>query len=226
LYNISVTEKELPRNLERENRQLLRIAVCSTPWLDVPPKSYGGIEALIYDFLLHYPEEKLNFFLYSVGGTANRPTAERLKGEIGYHFDHELYSQIQNPGASVKEAIHLVNFYKELDKKIEEGEHFDLVHHHLMFMGGVFAFSRGGEIPHLITMHGPIKDNNDIEFLRSIGTEPGIYFSSISDNQREHLGDLPWIGTVHNGVNCEKFKYRQDKQRKRPENRDRSCQKM
>jgi glycosyltransferase involved in cell wall biosynthesis len=199
--------REIPPNPERENRKPLRIAVCSTPWLEVPPKSYGGIEALVYDALLNYPAEKLDFFLYSVGETAHRRTAKRLKGKIGYHFDHELYKEIQKPGASVKEAIHLVNFYKEIDERIKNGEHFDLIHHHLMFIGGFAAFFGSKDIPHLITMHGPIEDPMDIEFLRSIGTEPGIYFNSISDNQRRNLPDLPWIGTVHNGVNCERFNY-------------------
>jgi len=201
-------ERDFSKSPERkEELKPLRIAMCSTPWLEVPPKSYGGIEALIYDALLNYPAENLGFFLYSVGETAHRRTARRLKGEVGYHFGHELYKEIQKPGASVKEAIHLVEFYKELDRRIKSGEHFDLIHHHLMFMGGVFAFGRGKEIPHLITMHGPIEDPMDIRFLHSIGSKPGIYFNSISDNQRRNLPDLPWIGTVHNGINCEKFQF-------------------
>lgn len=198
-------EFEGPLGYPEKERELkpLNAAVCSTPWVRVPPPMYGGIEALVDDFTSHYLEQRIRYFLYTVGGSEE----ERSGGEVGHFFDHELYKDIQKPGASVKEAIHLAEFYKELDRRIKNGEHFDIIHHHLMFMGGLCAFFRGQEIPHLITMHGPIDDDYDIQFLNSIASQPGIYFNSISDNQREHLPNLPWIGTVHNGISCERFEF-------------------
>lgn len=199
------------RKEREENQARLKVAICSTPWLAVPPKSYGGIEALIYDFLINYPGENVDYFLYTVGETTRRPTTKDLTGEIGYHYESIQYERIKEPNAHLREAIHIMNFYHEMDRRIKNGEECQIIHHHLMFMGGVFTFGKRINLPHLISIHGPIEDEVDKEFLLSLKDEPGIYFTSISNNQGRHLPQLPWVKTVYNGVNVEKFPLQKEK---------------
>ena len=205
---MSYHEREVGKE---EELSPIRVAVCSTPWLSVPPESYGGIEALVYDSLLAYPDQKIDYFLYTVGETAQRETASHLSPQIGWVYDKGLYPRIREASALTKEAIHTINFYKDLERRISAGEHFDLVHHHMMFTGTVFALGKRIKLPHLVTVHGPLEDEFDLEFLKSTIGEEGIYFTSISDNQGRHLPELNWVKTVHNGIDVENFPLKTDK---------------
>jgi glycosyltransferase involved in cell wall biosynthesis len=166
----------------------LRIAMIAPPWFEVPPTSYGGIEAVVaelVDALLARGHE-----VSLIGAGPARTAASRYFAV----YDAPPSSRVGEP---LPQLVHAAAAGRILD-----GLDVDVVHDHSL-AGPLLA--RGREVPTVVTAHGEVTG------------EPGAYLGwlgcsvslvAISDAQRRLAGHLSWAGRVHNGLRVETFPYR------------------
>jgi glycosyltransferase involved in cell wall biosynthesis len=89
----------------------------------------------------------------------------------------------------------------EAYRRAHEGE-FDVVHSHLDFQA--FACAGLSRTPTITTLHGRL-DLPDLARLYARFPEAGVV--SISNNQREPLGQARWLGTVYNAVPVDRLPF-------------------
>jgi glycosyltransferase involved in cell wall biosynthesis len=172
----------------------LQIAMVSTPWFEVPPKGYGGIESVC-----HVLAE----------GLTSRGHDVAL---IGAGTDHDSAGFIPTftepadglgTGESVTvEGIHALR----ATRYISDMERVDVVHDHSV-LGPALADRHGA--PTVVTAHGPIEGTvGDLFRLFPRNVAP----VAISDSQRSAAPDVPWVSTIHHGIDVEEIPFREDKE--------------
>lgn len=169
-----------PRTMPGAVQRPLRIAMVVPPWYELPPPGYGGLEqvcAALVDGLVARGHEVTLFGAGTWTGTRARfvSTVSELEAE--------------RLGQALPELAHLVR----VEKLIAPGE-FDVVHDHTT-IGPLVAARRS--VPTLVTVHGnPTGELGDI--LRAVPRQVGMV--AISHAQRRLDPNLPWVATVHNGM--------------------------
>lgn len=175
----------------------LRIVLVAPPYFDVPPKGYGGTEAVVADLADALVARGHDVTLLGAGadGTAARfvPVWERTVSErLG-----EPYPEVMH-ALKVRRAI----------ADIAASSGVDVVHDHT-FAGPLNApVYRALGLPTVATVHGPI-DDDLAPFYRQLGADVGLI--AISDRQRELAPELNWVGRVHNALRVEDWPFETDK---------------
>jgi glycosyltransferase involved in cell wall biosynthesis len=169
----------------------LRIAIEAPPWFEVPPHSYGGIEWICY---------------WLVDGLIARGHQVTLIGAGRNHTDAEFFQSYERPpserlGQSIPEVLHAAASAWALD-----GISVDVIHTH-MLAGPLLA--RGRAAPTVVTAHGPMAGELG-QYYR--WAAPYINLVAISQSQRGEAEDLPWAGTVYNGIPVGEYPYREHKE--------------
>jgi hypothetical protein len=77
-----------------------------------------------------------------------------------------------------------------------------LVHDHTL-AGPLLAAGR--PVPTVVTAHGPV-DGELGDYYRQLGDRVALV--AISDIQRRSAPDLPWMATVHNGIDVDAYPFR------------------
>jgi glycosyltransferase involved in cell wall biosynthesis len=169
----------------------MRIALICTPWYRVPPRGYGGIEqvvALLADGLVARGHDVT---LVGVDGTGSR--AQRFVST----FDRPQGARI---GSALPEVVHAARSWEALrDLDV------DLVHDHST-AGPLLAPARS--CPTVVTAHNDVAGEHG-DVLRALA--PHLSVVAISRHQRGLSPDLPWVGTVHNGVDVSRYTFSVDK---------------
>lgn len=168
----------------------MRIAQIAPPWFAVPPVRYGGIEwvvALLAD------------------GLADRGHDVTLFASGGSHTRAKLVTVFDDPpgGEHIGEAFYDV---VHASAAYDDAGSFDLIHDH----SGLIGPAIGAHVPTPVvhTLHGPFTD----EAKRVYGLLSGrIWYVAISEAQRAFCPDLSYAGTVHNGIDLDKYPFRKDK---------------
>jgi glycosyltransferase involved in cell wall biosynthesis len=157
----------------------LHVAVIAPPWMELPPRGYGGIEAVCADLVVALLRSEHRVTLIGVGrdgtGATFVPTYDRPQGE--------------RLGQAVPEVVHasaLPAILADLDV--------DVVHDHT-FAGPLLAPAHG--LPTVVTAHGPTGGEIG-DYYRNISRT--VHLVAISDAQRTCAPDTRWCGTVHNGL--------------------------
>lgn len=84
----------------------------------------------------------------------------------------------------------------------------DVVHDHTL-AGSLLAIGRPPPAVTVVTAHGPVAG----ETARYYGLlAPHVGIVAISDAQRALAPDVPWIGTVHNGLPVDEYPFRAEKE--------------
>jgi glycosyltransferase involved in cell wall biosynthesis len=169
----------------------LRIAIEAPPWFEVPPHGYGGIEWICY---------------WLVDGLIARGHQVTLIGAGRNHTNAEFFQSYERPpseriGQSIPEVLHAAASAWALD-----GISVDVVHTH-MLAGPLLA--RGRAAPTVVTAHGPMTGELG-QYYR--WAAPYINLVAISQSQRGEAEDLPWVGTVYNGIPVAEYPYREQKE--------------
>jgi glycosyltransferase involved in cell wall biosynthesis len=167
----------------------MRIAMVAPVWFPVPPTGYGGIElvvALLADGLVDAGHDVT---LFASGGSRTKahlisPMAEPPDpaelGNTWYDGYHALASYVQVDG-------------------------FDVVHDHAGVVGPICGTMLGGTPPVVHTLHGPWTAQT--RPLYDIVAKH-VHLIAISDAQRADNSDVPYAGTVHNGIDLDAYPYR------------------
>lgn len=169
----------------------MRIAQIAPPWFAVPPVRYGGIEwvvALLADGLADRGHEVT---LYASGGSLTRAKLVTVFDDPpgGEHIGEIFY-----------DVVHASTAYLEAEK-------FDLIHDHSGLIGPAIGAHVGKPVVH--TLHGPFNEEAKRVYRLLSGR---VHFVAISEAQRGFCPDLSYAGTVHNGIDLDRYPFRSEKE--------------
>jgi glycosyltransferase involved in cell wall biosynthesis len=165
----------------------VRIAQIAPCWITVPPAGYGGIELVVSLLTDELFERGHEVTLFASGGSETKA---------------DLVSYYETPpgtaalvGDPLAELPHLLHAYSRAAE-------FDVIHDHSAPLG----CSIGAQIsrpPVVHTIHGPLFDGRPKEVYPLIAGR--VHLVSISDFQRNGLPDIPYAGTVYNGIDVKAY---------------------
>ena len=170
----------------------MRIAVVAPVWFPVPPSGYGGIElvvALLADGLVDAGHDVT---LFASGGSQ---TKAKLVSPMAEPPDPR---ELGNPWF---DGYHALSAYLQVDG-------FDVVHDHAGVVGPICGAMLGGRPPVVHTLHGPWTEPTRLLYSL-VGHH--VRLIAISEAQRADNPDVPYAGTVHNGIDLGAYPYRADK---------------
>jgi len=171
----------------------MRVAVVAPVWFAVPPAGYGGIEIVVSLLADGFVDAGHDVTLFASGGSRTKaalvspmsePPDPRELGNPWYDGYHALASYLQADG-------------------------FDIVHDHAGIVGPICGALLRGTPPVVHTLHGPWTEHN--RPLYSLLAHH-VNLVAISDAQRAANLDVPYLGTVHNGIDVSAYTYREDKE--------------
>jgi len=184
-------------SIDHAGRQL-HIAMVVPPYFDVPPKAYGGVEAVVADLVDSLVDRGHRVTLIGAGEPGT-------KGELIPVWDRILPERLGEP---FPEVVHALKVRRAIERLIAT-DGVDLVHDHT-FAGPLNApVYRALGLPTVITVHGPVESDSYC-YYKELGDDVALV--AISDRQRELAPDLPWVGRVHNALRVSEWPYRPDKE--------------
>ncbi|WP_219507310.1 glycosyltransferase family 4 protein [Nonomuraea ceibae] len=167
----------------------LRIVMVAPPWQEVPPKAYGGIEAMLADLITGLAGRGHDVTLIAAG-----------RGGVPARF---LRTYREPPSARIGTVLPEV-LHAACAQRMLSALEADVVHDHSL-TGPLTAAARA--IPTVVTCHTR-SDGEYGEYYRALGSP----LVAISHAQRALAPDLNWAGTVHNALDTGSFPYRERKQ--------------
>jgi glycosyltransferase involved in cell wall biosynthesis len=176
----------------------LRVALVAPAWFPVPPRGYGGIEAVVHLLATQLKEMGHEVTTFAAEGSDPRLRAVSLAPD---DWSEDLGTSMQG----VREATYEVRVNRELQKRRHD---FDVVHLHTEFPGMACASLPGLDIPRLATVHSGIGEEV-VTFLKEI--DELIDLVAISKAQREQAPTVRWRAVVHNAVRVDDFEVEDDK---------------
>lgn len=178
----------------------LRIGVVAPPYFEVPPGSYGGIEAVVAD---------LADALVAAGHTVTL-LAAGLPGTAADFLPLWPAPIPERLGQALPEIAHALKARRAIEQLADRaaGCGVDLVHDHTLAGPINAAAYRELGLPTVATVHNFV-DANLREFYREVGVDVGLV--AISDRQRQLSSDLNWVGRVHNAIRPTDWPFRVSK---------------
>ncbi|WP_253778310.1 glycosyltransferase family 4 protein [Goodfellowiella coeruleoviolacea] len=197
------TTNRAPHSIPRQARDTapagdpLRVVLVAPPYFDVPPKAYGGVEAVVAD--LADALVGLGHRVTLIG--AGRPgTAARFVPV----WEHTVPDRLGEP---YPEVMHAAAVRAQV-RRLAETEGVDVVHDHTLAGPLNVPAYTALDLPTVVTVHGPV-DADMHRYYRALGED--VHLVAISDRQRALAPDLNWIGTVHNALRVEDWPFQRDK---------------
>jgi glycosyltransferase involved in cell wall biosynthesis len=165
----------------------LRIAMIGTPFYEIPPTGYGGIELICAELVDALVRRGHRVTLFGAGRhTGTR--AEYVSTSPTLHSDRL--------GQAMPELVHAARVHRLL---CAAGSPFDVVHDHST-AGPLMAGLR--PVPTVVTVHGPVEGETG-DLYADLGDAVGLV--AISEFQRRRRPGLNWTATVHNAVDPARF---------------------
>ncbi|GAB4583141.1 hypothetical protein Ntsu_09730 [Nocardia sp. IFM 10818] len=176
----------------------LRIAMVVPPYFDIPPKAYGGVEAVVADLVDALVARGHKVTLLGAGVNGTKADFVSLWDDI----------QADRLGDPFPEVVHALKVRRALER-LAASEGLDLVHDHTF--AGVLntPVYRELGLPTVVTVHGPV-DGDPYVYYRELGED--AHLVAISDRQRALAPDLNWAGRVHNALRVEDWPFQPVKQ--------------
>ena len=174
-----------------------RIAMVVPPYFDVPPKAYGGVEAVVADLVDSLVARGHDVTLLGAGEPGTKATFVPL-------WDRAVPERLGEP---FPEVMHAVKVRRAIERIVATSG-VDLVHDHT-FAGAANApvYKQLG-LPTVLTVHGPV-ENDSYQYYRELGDEVALV--AISNRQRQLAPDLNWVGRVHNALHVDEWPFRVEK---------------
>lgn len=169
----------------------LKIAQIAPLWIPIPPRTYGGIELMLYGLEEELVKRGYDVTLYASGDST---VSSKLKSPT----DKALWLQkeAKNPHAAVIKMLHMIN---------EDKNSFDLIHNHFNFF--MFPLALCDHLPPMLTtIHRPIDDlyADAIKLFSS-----NIKFCVLSEDAKKSAEEkgISVIDVVPNGIDPEKYPF-------------------
>jgi glycosyltransferase involved in cell wall biosynthesis len=170
----------------------VRIAVVAPVWFPVPPSGYGGIELVVSLLADGLVEAGHDVTLFASGGSRS---AAKIVSPMPEPPDP---AELGNPWY---DSFHAMSTYLQVDG-------FDVVHDHAGIAGPVCGTMLRGRPPVVHTLHGPWTPQTRLFY--GVAAQH-VHLVAISEAQRADNADVPYLGTVHNGIDLDAYPYREDK---------------
>ncbi|WP_431956587.1 glycosyltransferase family 4 protein [Nocardia lijiangensis] len=175
-----------------------RIAMVVPPYFDVPPKAYGGVEAVVADLVDSLVTRGHDVTLFGAGEPGTKARFVPL-------WDR---AQPERLGEPFPEVMHALKVRKAIERH-HATYGLDLVHDHT-FAGPLNAPAYYGlGLPTVVTVHGPVQDDC-YQYYQALGNEVSLV--AISDRQRVLAPDLHWAGRVHNALHVDEWPFQTEKE--------------
>jgi glycosyltransferase involved in cell wall biosynthesis len=179
----------------------MKIAQIAPPWLPIPPKNYGGTEAVIYNLVEEQVAQGHDVTLFAPG---DAKTSARLVS----FFPTSLCEEGIPWSAHMKAYFHL---YKAIE--YVKAHDFDIVHMHLSSSSDmyIFPFSSQLETPHVATLHSRFPFDRvqnwtgkaDELYMEWASAVPIVAISESA------LAEVPYkldfVGIIHHGLPMQQF---------------------
>lgn len=159
----------------------MRIALIAPPWVPVPPRAYGGTEAVIDRLARGFQDAGQEVMLFTTGDSTC-PVPRRWKLET---------SEGMRMGSVVPELRHIIHAYEAV-------KDFDIIHDHTV-MGPTYS-ERFPSLRVVTTNHGPFNEELT-DIYRSI--IPRVPIIAISNHQAAQVPDLPIAKVIHHGIDTQ-----------------------
>jgi glycosyltransferase involved in cell wall biosynthesis len=181
----------------------MKIAHIAPPWISVPPRTYGGTEAVISALVEEQVAQGHEVTLFTTGDS-------RTSARCVSFLDRSLVEAGVPWGAHLKAYYHLAKSVREI-----QGGDFEIVHGHLSSASDVYLFPLFSSlaIPRVVTLHstfpfdrlGSWTGDADRYYIDEWANV--LPFVAISESSRSQVPyPLHFVGTVHNGVALEHFR--------------------
>ena len=168
----------------------LRIAMVAPPFYEIPPKGYGGIEAVVAQLADGLVDRGHDVTLVAAGGSTT-------KARLVTTFDEPQWERLGRAEPELLHAARVSEILAELRPEI--------VHDH---SAAGPAFVRDRTVPTVVTSHGPATGDWG-EYLAAGGD--GMYLVAISQAQIDLTPELPWRAVVHNSLDTSDIPFREEK---------------
>ena len=166
----------------------MRIAIVAPVWFPVPPSGYGGIELVVSLLADGLVEAGHDVTMFASGGSRS---AAKIVSPMAESPDP------RDLGNAWYDAFHALSAYMQVDG-------FDVVHDHAGVVGPVCGAMLHGRPPVVHTLHGPWTEQTRLFY--SVAAQH-VHLVSISDAQRADNPNVPYLGTVYNGIDLHAYPY-------------------
>ena len=181
----------------------MKIAQIASPWFSVPPKNYGGTEAVIHNLVEKQVELGHDVTLYAPGDS-------QTSAKLVSFFPQSLME------SGVPWQAHLKAFY-HLQKSVNavKQDDFDIVHVHLSSASDMYLFPLMAdmEVPHIMTLHsrfpfdhlpnGWVGDSDPL-YMEWASSMPIV---AISEHAKKEVPyPLNFVGVVYHGLLIDQFR--------------------
>lgn len=164
----------------------MRIALVSTPFLAVPPRSYGGTELVVHELAEGLVERGHDVVLFATGDSA---TTAELRA---------LYAEAQWPPQMLTDLNHV----SWAMQQIAAQGGFDLIHAHSAM---ALACARlVPDVPVVYTLH----HERDAQLSSFYAYCPHVHYVAISHDQRRREIPLDHVDVIHHGLSPDKYEWR------------------
>jgi glycosyltransferase involved in cell wall biosynthesis len=159
------------------------VVLLAPPWYPVPPRGYGGIEAVV---------ALLTEELRARGHQVTLLAAEGSGHQATVHAPAAWAAALGQRDERLREVTYAARVLRTL----RQLGGIDVIHDHVGF-ATLLGCLQLSSAPVLHTVHGVVREP-DSTFYSALGDE--LALAAISESQRRPVPRLPWIGTVPNAV--------------------------
>src|SRR5579859_1078548 len=181
----------------------MKIAQIAPPWFSVPPKNYGGTEAVMYNLVEKQVELGHDVTLYAPGDA-------RTSAKLVSFFPRSLME------SGVPWQAHLKAYYhaQKAVNAVRQGN-FDIVHVHLSSASDMYLFPLMADmqVPHVMTLHSRFPFDHlpngwtgdaDPLYMEWASSMPMV---AISEHARKEVPyPLNFVGVVYHGLLMDQFR--------------------
>lgn len=168
----------------------IKIAQLAPLWIPVPPRTYGGIELILFHLIDELKRRKHQVTLFASGDS-------QVSCKLFPVIKKALWLEkgLKNPHAAIIKMLYNVK---------KTAKSFDLIHNHFNFFMFPLAFCNDLP-PILTTIHLPIEPF----YAEAAKSFPQIHFCSISQDAKKSAEEqsIPIIDVIPNGINLKLYAF-------------------
>jgi glycosyltransferase involved in cell wall biosynthesis len=172
----------ISRHQARSER--LRVAILAPPWFAVPPRRYGGTEAVVSLLVDGLVRGHHDVTLFAAGESHTRA---RLVPTFAEARSDDL-------GMTQPELLHALTCVRDAGS-------FDVVSDHTGALG--LALSNLTSTPFLNTVHGTLAGEAGALYRSVCEVTPGAALVALTESHRASAPDLPWAASIPNAISLD-----------------------
>ena len=165
----------------KDRSERLRVAVLAPPWFAVPPRRYGGTEAVVSLLVAGLVRRRHEVTLFASGDSRTEASLVSTFAE----------SRSDDLGLTQPELLHALTC-------VHDAHAFDVVSDHTGALG--LALSNLTSTPFVNTVHGTLAGEAGALYRRVCEVTPGAALVSLTESHRSSARDLPWTATIPNAI--------------------------